>query len=216
MTTVMGQLHEANKTARQRGYEQARRELIAERDRAATVDIDPEAYKAANEKLEQLEAEHASEAQPAAAPAAPAAKPDDRPRIPEVEAWQAKRGNEWFQQNVVLNQAAIQREAELQSERPDLSLTGRLEEVSKWIKEHFSHAYPQYFPDAQRPAPPPKPQNPRRQAPAAVGAGNGAGPAKPQGMTYENLPPDAKQACDMLCATIKGFTREDYLKEYGQ
>jgi hypothetical protein len=36
------------------------------------------------------------------------------------------------------------------------------------------------------------------------------------GLSYSDLPPEAKQICDSLCKTIKGYTREKYLTKYAQ
>jgi hypothetical protein len=66
---------------------------------------------------------------------------------------------------------------------------------------------------------PEKFSNTRREAPSAVGASNGGAPMrKKNDKSYENLPAEAKKACDKLVTQMKShkkpFTREEYVANY--
>lgn len=228
---LIKQLHESHKTVRERSYKQARDDLEREMDAAANTG-DPETYRDRKGRIAKLDQDHASEGAPAAtnghaAPVAHVPQPQPDPQVAAVvDPWAIR--HPWFKQVPALNDEALRYEAGLDQSIP---LAERLELTSDWIEETFGQVphYQRFFPhlrraDAAPPAPQQQapsapaapPRNPRRTGAPAVAApsGAGAGGRAPAGLTYESLTPEEKAACDELCTTVKGFTREDYLKEY--
>lgn len=55
-------------------------------------------------------------------------------------------------------------------------------------------------------------ENPNKKEPASVVQGTQS--PKSNGKGYNDLPPDAKAACDRFCKTIPNFTKEKYLSTY--
>lgn len=217
---VVRMLHENQKTIREREYKRARAEIEAEMDAAARTG-DPSTYDASKRRLAALDTDYQeTQLPPAPAPAAPVPTNGAAPpagTIPEVEVWKAKPENLWFSRSVPLNQAAIDYEAGLDRA---ISQAERLEMTSAWVRENFAHVYPQHFPGYQRPAAPPSPPpppagNPRRTAPAAVTQpGGGSGRPPQTGLTYDMLSAEEKANCDYLVREVKGFTVEDFLRDY--
>lgn len=218
--TVITQMHESQKTIREREYKRARADLERDMDDAARSG-DPATYDQAKNKIQVLDNDHQGEV------ATPGQKvngtavdaPPAPQKIPEIEVW--ADDNPWFRTSVVLNQAAIEYEATLPRTIP---LAERLEQTSEWVRGKFATVYPQYFPDVRIPAvetpappltPPPVPRNPRRTAAPVVGQpAGGGGPADTGALTYDKLTADEKTHCDYLVRTIKGMTVKDYLDEY--
>lgn len=123
------------------------------------------------------------------------AKADDEPAgNPDFEAW--REANPWFGKDKALTAACGALGAEVAEE----GYTGKaqIKEVDRRIRE----AFPEKFA---------KPENPLRRQPGAV---EGTTQNRPAGKTFGDLPSDAKQMCDELCRTIKGFSREKYVKDY--
>ena len=56
--------------------------------------------------------------------------------------------------------------------------------------------------------------NPRREQASSVAEPGSQAPRPKKGKTYDDLPPEAKAACDKFVRTIPGYKREDYVKEY--
>lgn len=106
--------------------------------------------------------------------------------------------NPWYQSDRVLRALADGLSDGLAAERPEL--VGRrefLDELTKRVKAEM----PQKF------------ENPNRQRSVVENTtpnGNGNGKAK----TYDNLPSEAKVACDRFVRTIPGYTKEKYVAEY--
>lgn len=102
--------------------------------------------------------------------------------------------NPWFQKDSVMTAAA-------HAIAEELAISGlvdpvkQLAEVSKRIKVEFPHKF----------------ENQRRAAPAPV---EGATPPRKAGKTYSDLPPDAKAQCDRFVTQIKGFSRDNYVKDF--
>lgn len=110
-----------------------------------------------------------------------------------VEAW--VNDNPWYRTDDVMAAAAAAIASKLESQ--GVTDTARqLAEVTKRIKAEFPHKF----------------TNPRRSEPGAV-EGGGAPPRK-AGKTYADLPADAKKICDEFVRDIKGFTRDQYIKDY--
>lgn len=112
-----------------------------------------------------------------------------------VETWVAQ--NEWYRTNDVMAAAAATIAAKLESQGVT-DTAKQLAEVTRQIKAEFPHKF----------------TNPRRAEPGAV-EGGGSPPRK-AGKSYADLPPDAKKMCDDFVRDIKGFTREQYVKDFFQ
>lgn len=125
------------------------------------------------------------------------AQPVKKPELNEGQrAWLAE--NPWYQSDKTLRALADGMSDDLATERPDL--VGRrefLDELAKRVKAEMPHKF----------------ENPNRQRSVVEDTqnrGGGNGKAK----TYENLPAEAKTACDRFVRTIPGFTKERYVAEY--
>lgn len=102
--------------------------------------------------------------------------------------------NPWFQKDTVMTAAAHAIAEEL-AQSGLVDPVKQLAEVSKRIKAEFPHKF----------------ENPRRTTPAPV---EGATTPRKAGKTYSDLPPDAKAQCDRFVAQIKGFSRDNYVKDF--
>lgn len=120
------------------------------------------------------------------------AKAAESSENPEMAAWIAE--NPWFESDRVMRAAAIEISTELGEQNVPISRQWAI--ITKRIEADF----------------PGKFNNARRQDPPAV-EGQGA-PPRPRSKTYSDLPADAKDICDSFVKTIKGYTRERYVKEF--
>lgn len=123
-------------------------------------------------------------------------------KVPKVEAEPGepqhlvdfRADNPWFQKDSVMTGAALAIADELARDGV-VDPVKQLAEVSKRIKAEFPHKF----------------ENPRRGAPASV---EGSTTTRKAGKTYSDLPPDAKAQCDRFVTQIKGFSRENYVKDF--
>jgi hypothetical protein len=114
---------------------------------------------------------------------------------PDFTAW--RDTNEWYGKDKPLSAAFDAICAELGAE--GFPPKAGLKEATRRIKEEFPAKFA-------------KPTNPNRTLPGAVEAG---GQSRVRGgKTYSDLPADAKAMCDDMCASLKGMTREKYVKSY--
>jgi hypothetical protein len=112
------------------------------------------------------------------------------------KAWLAE--NTWYQSDIVLRALADGLSDGLARERPEL--VGKkefLDELTKRVKAEMPHKF----------------ENPNRQRTTVEDAPNRGG-ANGKARTYENLPAEAKAACDRFVRTIPKFTKEQYLATY--
>lgn len=171
--------------ADQRAYAKARAELEADLAHyAAAGDVDN--VKAVTQDIVALEKETTGKAEEV--------EPQGEPA--EFVAWKGE--NEWYGKDKALSAAFDALCAEVFEEGYTKPKAG-LKEATARLKESFPEKFA-------------KPVNPNRNGPAAV-EGQGA-PLRPRGKTYADLPSDAKAMCDELCRDIKGFTREQYVREF--
>ena len=189
---VVKDINEERKRAQQAGYDQAMRELKEKRDRAVE-EADTEAFNEAEEAIKNL-------TPPGAEPAPPApAEPDlDEATKSTLHAWKAK--NEWFDTDAVMTNLALAQHNQLLKDQPNLTLEQNLAEVSKEVRRRF----PEKF------------RNERRDTPAVTGATgkrDGSRSGTP-GRSYDDLPAEAKAACDRFVKNIPGYTRKEYLASY--
>ena len=174
----------------EREYERGKREAEARLD-TAIQNADVDGAKQARRDLAALESDKPRPVE--------VRKEPDKPDVdPDIREWMDE--NPWFNKDGVLTAFAgevfggLERE---QSARPRKEL---LAETKKKVMERFPEKFG---------------INPRREAASAVSEpSGGAASAKKKGKTYEDLPADAKKACDKYVRTIPGYTREKYVKDY--
>lgn len=151
--------------------------------REAASEADMERFQAAERRFEQLQDE------------APAKQPSKaaQPSDPAFDTWHEK--NQWYGDDLGATAFADQVGA-VAAQR---GLRGM--DLYRAVEKEVRRTYPDLF------------KNPRRDQPAAVEGGNGMAKPGRSRRSYENLPPDAKQACDRF---VKAgiMTREEYVRDY--
>lgn len=173
----------------QRAYERARKELEDKRD-VAVAHADTESFKAAQRELDELDKT-----------VKPKAVETEKPKVeapdPAITAWIAE--NAWFTTDATMMAYAKAQDQFLMGTKPGMPVAERLAEVRERTKKEF----PEKF------------GNPRREQASTTVAEPGAPPSRQKkGKSYDDLPPEAKAACDKFVKSIPGFKREDYVKDY--
>ena len=119
------------------------------------------------------------------------AKPD-----PATEAWAAE--NKWYANDTVLHAVADTISEDVRRQFPTMGGAEFLDEVKRRVKIEMPHKF----------------ENPNRKASVTSGEDNGASPTpNKNSRTYENLPAEAKAACDRFVAAGH-ITADDYIKTY--
>ena len=183
------QLVEFHTDAAKREYERGRREIEAKIE-AAAANADANTVRQEMVNLDNLTKQNTP----------PAKKVEQQqPQIdPDTQDWINK--NPWFTRDKVLAAYAIDVYGNLQKEKPGMTESALLAETAR----QTSNKFPEKFGI-----------NPNREGAAAVATpSGGTGGQRKNGKTYENLPPDAKQACDKFVRTIPGYTKEKYVQAY--
>lgn len=185
METTFAKFQDHHSKTAKREYDRALADLRARQEQAAEVG-DVEGVRKATDGMIALEKEVEE---------APKAKPADKPAVSEeqFEAWVAD--NPWYKTDAALRGACREIAQEVY-EATGLTGVAQMAEVTKRVKAEF----------------PSKFANPRRQQPGAV-EGGGLAP-RGGGRSYSDLPADAKAICDDFVKNIKGFTREQYVKDF--
>lgn len=187
--TVLSEFREFASRGEQRAYERAKADLLAKRD-VAVAHADTETFKAVEREMAELE-------KVAAPPKREEKRDPVKPTVvPEIEAWVSE--NKWFNSDPVLHSVAKALDADYERTRPGLDIGERLAAVKAEIQKRF----PEKF------------ENPHREAPTAVSTPSGQAARKKDKRSYENLPPEAKRACDKFVKTIPGFKVEDYVRDF--
>lgn len=169
----------------QREYKRAMADLSA-RQAVAVENNDAKAVADITDEISDLKADMK---------AAPKTQADPNAAFNEAfETW--KPDNAWFDSDKAMRAYAVELFGDYADHVP---YARRLTEVTKAVKAEFPHKF--------APA-----TNPNRDLPGAV-EGQG-GPRGPRGKSYSDLPPDAKAMCDSFIKDIKGFTKEQFVKDY--
>ncbi len=207
---VISELNDTKKTfedfrrfmtnSEKRSYEKARRELVDKRN-MAVAHADTEVFNATDKEIEALDqgARELTETRPAPQQAQLNGQAPPPAIDPVAEAW--VKENPWFLNDTQLNRAAKIIDSELLQEAPGVPTAERLATV----KAEVVRMYPDKF------------RNPRRSEAASVASPSGESTSRSRsakGQSYDDLPADAKKACDKFVKTIKGYTRDEYLKNY--
>ncbi|MDB5607794.1 MAG: hypothetical protein JWP25_4694 [Bradyrhizobium sp.] len=200
VSRIEGELKETRDTLKQfseyaskgeeRAYKRAKAELEAKLDNAiATADVDT--ARAARREIAELETD-------APKPAPKVEKTETPPLDPVVQSWIGE--NEWFDKSVALRSVAIEEFGDLERQYPGKSKADLLAETKQKVMERFPEKFG---------------INTKRDNAGAVTTPNGnVAPRKKAGKTYEDLPADAKKACDKFVKSIPGYTRDKYVKDY--
>ena len=114
---------------------------------------------------------------------------------PVLQAWIDE--NDWFGKDQKKTRRANSVAEELRSANPNLVNQAFLDRLSDELKE----TWPDDFGGKKKPSSP-------------VEGSSSTRPGVRGKQTYENLPADAKAACDRYVKTIKNYTREKYLADY--
>lgn len=116
---------------------------------------------------------------------------------PIIQDWIDKE--DWFTKDRALNAYAVDVFGSLERDKPGVSKAELLAETKRRTVDKFPEKFG---------------INPAREDHAAVATPSGTGSRKKGGRTYDNLPADAKQACDKFVRTIPKYTKEQYVKDY--
>jgi len=175
--------------AQKREYERGRAEAEGRLDKAIQ-EADVAAAQQARRDLAALENDK---------PKPVERKEEPKPDIdPDIQGWMGE--NPWFNKDATLTAYAGEIFGQLENTNADKSKRELLAETKKRVMERFPEKFG---------------INPRREAAASVSSPNGDGGApKKKGKTYDDLPADAKKACDKFIRTIPGYTKEKYVADY--
>lgn len=191
LRTSTTELLEFTSKAEERAFNRAKSEIEARIEQSA-ANADPTAVRTAMQDLDALNKSHT-----------PAPKKTEQAQQttqidPEIQDWVDK--NKWFNADGVLNAYSLEQYTTLKRDKPGMSESDVLAEV----KRRASAKFPEKFGI-----------NTERDGAAAVATpSGGASAARKNAKNYENLPPEAKRACDKFVRDIKGYTKEKYVANY--
>ena len=185
---TLTQFVEFSSKAEERAYNKAKAEIEGRIEQAA-ANADPVAARQATQELQALK------------PETPAPVVKTAPTVaadPEIQDWIAKK--DWFTKDRTLNAFATDVFGELEREKPGASKSDLLTETERRTRDKFPEKFG---------------INPMREGAAAVATPSGQAVArKTTKKTYDDLPADAKKACDKFVKQIPGYTREKYVQAY--
>lgn len=200
---VMVEMRDLQLKAEERAYARAKRDIETTMQRAVETSDLP-TYHAARQELDAVEATRPPPVRASApVPPAPVTTPPPAggptPTIePAISDWIGQ--NPWFERDNVLKAFAMDVDGELMRRFPGMGTSDRLEEVTRRTMAKF----PEKF------------GTPARRSSAAPVLGGSPPPPRKTGKSYDDLPADAKAACDRCVSSIPGYKREDYVKIYFQ
>jgi len=184
------ELVEFHTAAAKREYERGRREIEAKIE-AAAANADANTVRQEMVNLDNLTKQNT-----------PAEKKVETKQTiqvdPVIQDWITKE--RWFNADRTLNVYAIDVYDTLQREKPGVEVSDLLAETKRKTMEKFPEKFG---------------INPNREGAAAVATPSGGnGATRKNAKSYENLPADAKKACDKFVKTIPGYTKEKYVADY--
>lgn len=179
-----------NEKIEERAYRRAKAELEAKLE-ASVQTGDVSGAKQATQELANLESERQRPVEKQKEP--------EKPQVDRVfKDWMDE--NPWFNSDPALTGYATKVFGDLEKKMAGKSHSELLAETKKKVMEKFPEEFG---------------INPKRESAPSVSAPNEAsGAVRKKGKTYDDLPPDAKKACDKFVKTIPGFTRDKYLATY--
>jgi hypothetical protein len=166
-----------------------KREAIAEGNGDLVVDIDDQIDEI---KEAQREAKEEAKKKPEAEPVKTAEIPED----PSLQAWLGK--NTWFGQDTEMTDVANGLGASVRRQFPHLSGQAFLDKLDEKIVEYFPH----------------KVLGNKARGSAVDSSGDVRGGSNSGKKSYDNLPADAKQACDRFIKNGWIKNKQEYVDSY--
>lgn len=182
---------EFSSKAEERAYKRAKAELEAKLDSAIET-ADVAGAKQVRKEIEALDEDAKAAVKPASDKAAVQIDP-------EIQSWINDPANEWFRKDAALNAAAVKIYGKLERDKPGVAKSELLAETKRQVMDKFPEDFG---------------INPTRESAAAVASPSGGGARKKGGKTFDDLPAEAKAACNKFVKTIPGYTKEQYVKDY--
>lgn len=190
---VLGEFREFASRGEQRAYERAKSELVAKRD-VAVAHADTETFRQVERDIAELDKSVPAKIEPPRREPSPA---EVRKNDPAIDEWIGE--NAWFNNDPVLRSVAQALDGDYMRSKSGLSTSDRLAAVKSEVMRRFSDKF----------------ENPARETATSVSSPSGnSGHKKAAKHSYENLPPDAKRACDKFVKTIPGYKAEEYVANY--
>jgi hypothetical protein len=188
---VLTEFRDFASKSEERAYKRAKAELETKLD-TAIQSADVDTARQARREIAALEEERV--VKPAAEK-----KEAEKPKVdPVFDAWLSE--NTWFNTDPALQGFATKVFGQLEKAQPGRSPAELLAETKKKVMDKFPEEFG---------------INPKREAAASVSTPNGGTAApKKKGKTYDDLPAEAKKACDKFVKTIPGYTRDKYVAQY--
>jgi len=169
-----------------------KREAIAEGNGDLVVDIDDQIDEI---KEAQRTAKEEAKKKPEEEPAAPA-KSAEVPEDPALQAWLGR--NQWFGEDTEMTDVANGLGASVRRQFPHLSGQEFLNKLDEKIAEYFPH----------------KVMGNKARGSAVDSSGNVRGDVKGAKKSYDNLPDDAKAACDRFIKNGWIKSKQEYVDNY--
>ena len=166
-----------------------KREAIAEGNGDAVVDIDDQI-----DSLKEAQREAKAEAKTKAEvpPTAQASIPDD----PELQSWLGR--NQWFGPDTEMTDVANGLGASVRRQFPHLTGRDFLDKLDDKVKEYFPHKF----------------TGNKSKGSAVDSSGSVRGSGSSGKKSYDNLPADAKQACDRFIKNGWIKSKQEYIDSY--
>lgn len=198
LTETMTEFRDHARRSEERAFERAKKQIEADMDRAAE-EGDMDEYKAKKQKLSEISAQEAQK-KTAAAEKGKEQKPEGGEELPASVREFIKENSSWWEKDIVLTNTAIA----MHQENLDSGMSE--DESMEVLRDQLEETMPSRF----------KGKTKTRRRRNAVGESTLSRGGSPKGgkHTYENLPREAKEACDRFVRDIPGYTREEYLKEF--
>lgn len=186
LTDTIEKFAQFHKTTAQRAYKRAEKELKSKM-REAVASGDTIAFDAISKEMETLSDEIKE----------PESKPPQGGVHPDYPSWQ--QANAWYGADQELTAFANGVGPIVAQEHPDMNGKPFFEEVTKRVRATFPHKF----------------TNPNKEKPVPVeGGGGGGGSDGKKKKGWSDLPNEAKEAYSSHFAGIKGFSKDDYAKDY--
>lgn len=199
---VLGQIWKRVQTSERAGYEKALRDLQAARREAIengeVQEVDRLEKQIANLKPPEHKPAEREEGGEEEGGRPGGGKPLDPAIVDFIDR------NEWYRNDAMLNTIAQSIHVARRKEKPNEPLAENLEHVEREVKRRFPEKFEN---EARRRGGPPTPSERRGRE---LDGSNSRG----QKHTFNDLPPDAKAACERFERTIAGFSREQYVRDY--
>jgi hypothetical protein len=195
---TLSQFVEFSNKAEERAFNKAKAEIEAKIELAA-ANADPVAARQATQELQALKPEPAKKV----AEERPAPQKNFDPEIQDFlakENWYSAVDSHGTPKNPTLYTFATEVFGELERDKPGMATAERLAETKRRTMEKFPEKFG---------------INPMREGAASVATPSGqAATRKSTKKTYDDLPPEAKKACDKFVKQIPRYTRDKYVAAY--